>query len=106
MRTFSYILMIVLMAMQFMPCSDKVSSVRGAGSIRLETVKKSASENHKSDRCTPFCTCSCCAAQVIPQPSLKIALNISVFSPTYVDHYRENYIDISLPIWRPPQLVA
>lgn len=100
------ILSLIVLAMSCMPCRDDI--VIKPGKNRIEFVKSSSSqqENHKTDVCSPFCTCSCCAT-----------INFS-FTHFFVDDivfYNTKHIaafvpslfrKVALPIWQPPQLVA
>lgn len=105
MRLFSSILIIIIMAIHLVPCSDAYALAKK--NTDTEFVKKGADQQHeKSDECSPFCSCSCCAIPSIAQSRLTITLHPPFFPPHYPEYPRGNFIDISLPIWQPPQLIS
>ncbi|WP_394341550.1 DUF6660 family protein [Pelobium manganitolerans] len=100
------ILTIVILAMHFLPCSDAFALNK---SSRYESVQQSADneDTHKAfDECTPFCSCACCAIPSVTQAQIAIKLHVPDYSNTYRPHTPGNFIDVSLPIWQPPQLIS
>jgi hypothetical protein len=103
MKFLAFIMAILVLAMSVMPCADSANAISKA-----KTEFKKASHqcgNSKSDICSPFCQCACCAGfTIIYRNSLFTAISfavnkqISSFLPSEV-------IDITLPVWQPPQLV-
>lgn len=105
MKSMSFILMIIILAMQFMPCTD--NNLSNKGIAKLELIKKDTGQHqNKPDACSPFCTCSCCAMHVITRSSLKITLHPPLYSPEYSECPTGGFMDVSLPIWKPPQLIS
>lgn len=96
---------ILVLVLSIMPCADKgvVSNEYKAKTV----VKKSSHQQSdpQQDDCSPFCHCSCCGtfspnhfiAALSHIPSYQ-SISRSSFLPAYI-------IEISLPIWQPPQLV-
>ncbi|MDE3185061.1 MAG: hypothetical protein KGM16_16745 [Bacteroidota bacterium] len=94
---------VIVLAMSVMPCADDANAM-----IKVKTEFKQAShqqDNPKNDACSPFCQCSCCVGFTIshfpssfPLISFTVKKQISSFLPSEV-------IDITLPVWQPPQLV-
>lgn len=92
--------------MSCMPCRDNI--VLKPGKNKIEFVKSSngKQQNHNTDECSPFCSCTCCACINISFTQVtadKIILNsnnhFSVFIPSFVRK-------VALPIWQPPQIAA
>jgi len=72
------------------------------------TIEKSASQNdsdHKDgDTCSPFCSCNCCAGLAFLVSAIKVSPVIHVPAKMYSGYLSSAAIEISLPIWQPPQL--
>lgn len=103
MRLFSSILIIIIMAIHFVPCSDAFVSAKK--NTQSEIVKKGADQQKdKSDECSPFCSCACCAIPSVAKPLFTITLHPPSFPPHYPEYPQGNFIDVSLPIWQPPKL--
>ena len=93
----------MVLAMSVMPGTNDDTAMS-----KVKTEFKKAShhqDNPKSDICSPFCQCACCAGFTIshfpssfPVVSFTVNKQISSFLPSEV-------IDITLPVWQPPQLV-
>jgi len=94
---------VMVLAMSVMPCADDVNAMS-----KEKTEFKQAThqqDNPISKVCSPFCQCSSCVGFTISHsPSLfpvitpTVNKQISSFLPSEV-------IDITLPVWQPPQLV-
>lgn len=102
MKLFSFIWIIIIMAAYLVPCSD-VSIVEG--NTKYESVKNTA-DNHqnKTDECSPFCSCSCCSLPTVAQTFFTVAFHPPFYSPVYKDYRQGEFVNVSLPIWQPPQL--
>ena len=88
-----------------MPCAD----IKGAGNT-TELIKSAQdqqnSQHSDADACSPFCTCSCCASVNFKMPHIavtKVAFGSPSKDATFIS---SEIVDISLPIWQPPQLKA
>ena len=88
-----------------MPCNDFASS--GNAVVILQATHDHQDNQHGyEDACSPFCTCSCCTGvnfKTQRAADTKISFEISSKNPTYIS---PKAVDISLPIWQPPQLKA
>lgn len=64
-------------------------------------------DHHRdADACSPFCTCACCASvnfKALHSPDTKIPLGLNSKNAIVIP---SEIVDISLPIWQPPQLNA
>lgn len=104
MKFFTLIMAFLVLALSCLPCADK--DCVGKDDVKT-ALTKSADETHKShdDSCSPFCHCSCCSSYLVAQ-----SIPFFTFNRTYSSAYFETLVDddlieISLPVWQPPQLV-
>jgi hypothetical protein len=104
MKFLAFIMASLVLVMSVMPCAD--TNAMNNSHVKTELSKASHQHhNQSSDACSPFCHCACCAGvtinhffssfTVIPLPVNK---QESSFLPSDI-------IDITLPVWQPPQLV-
>lgn len=90
------------MAAHFVPCTD-VSIMEG--NAKYESVKKTTEQHqNKTDECSPFCTCACFSLPTVAQTLFAVAFHPPIYPPAYTDYRQGEFINISLPIWQPPQL--
>ncbi|MDV3956682.1 hypothetical protein J2O08_16555 [Elizabethkingia anophelis] len=85
-------------------CSD--ASVY-TGNTQTTVQKDSHSQDdHHSDLCSPFCTCSCCGMHITA--TNFAVLSISTVSPVYYDKIVSSPVmsafDITYGIWQPPKI--
>ncbi|WP_312697803.1 DUF6660 family protein [Sphingobacterium mizutaii] len=107
MRFASVILMVYVMVLTFIPCSDRMTESHTH--LHSGTEQSSHQEQHdcSKDSCTPFCTCSCCG----------ISLTVANFHVFNLEKPIESYANIDLTekeyplvsndqenIWQPPQV--
>ena len=90
------------MASYLVPCSD-VSIMEG--NAKYNAVK-STTDNHrnKTDECSPFCSCACCSLLTLAQTLTVIAFHPPIHPPVYTEYRQGEFINVSIPIWQPPQL--
>lgn len=102
MKPFSLICVILVLVLNFVPCADAQETVDQHSSFSSQQSEKEHA-HPAVDSCTPFCHCSCCASSSVVQ---LFYLNI-ILLPEYpgepIPYFSRNYVDISLPIWQPPQ---
>jgi hypothetical protein len=53
-----------------------------------------------------LCICSCCSVAPIPSPTIAVETLVERVHPVPASVYTGQLLDISLPIWQPPQLIA
>jgi hypothetical protein len=86
-----------------MPCSDAALLKETKG--QPETVKTSHQQEHdKTDACTPFCHCACCAGFSVNHTLAVITATTVYAEIPKTDFLPSQIIEIILPIWQPPQI--
>lgn len=95
-----------LSSLSVYPCSDNDECEIN---YKMEISKNDSQEkqNHNTEHCTPFCTCSHCPASAIHQHFASLTFNINLPSCEHnpVNHYTSVYTEeISLAIWQPPKI--
>jgi len=93
-----------VMLLSFMPCSDEGAGSKGK-EFNAEITKGEAANGNHNDACSPFCQCSCCAGFSINHNITTFSSLEKISAHVYCSYLPENLIEISLPIWQPPQLV-
>jgi hypothetical protein len=105
MKFFAFIMAILVLALSIMPCADGAIAMNQT-EIKTEISKTTHQHdvpNH--DICSPFCHCACCSAvTVIPFISI-INTELAISDKTKAAFLPSQVIDITLPVWQPPQLV-
>lgn len=96
---------VVVITISCFPCNDAAcESVTYQTELKLDNQTGCPAESHHADACTPFCNCSCCATafyeNVNALPAHTITFQTTNKQPFVSDHA----LDISLPVWQPPQL--
>lgn len=103
-KSFFFILSCFMLYLSCLPCGDSVEC-----NIKTE-MKIAAADNqqqheHQPEACTPFCTCSCCAASAFYSPLFKIQASKIVFlREKHPLHNEDAKTDIYSAIWQPPKL--
>jgi hypothetical protein len=64
-------------------------------------------ENHGDvDLCSPFCHCTCCATYTVINNVVTLPERTEVaLCPVFTEYLSADLIEISLPVWQPPQLI-
>jgi hypothetical protein len=106
MRLFSLILAVIVLFLNTFTCTDGLEHVR-ENSVEFSNCNHQSSHEEHKDTCSPFCQCACCAVTCIVYDNLVFHPHyIAIFPSELVSLSRdESLLDISLPIWQPPQLL-
>jgi len=115
MKSISFILGILILALALKPCADgfcvdDAETDTEICTVHICDVEKSQDDhtNDYDDSCAMFCVCSCCGVLVLHQElpvvtvNSKIKISTQVYSQ-YESHYR---FDMLHSIWQPPQFVS
>jgi hypothetical protein len=100
----AFILATMVLWFSLMPCNDV--DCAGGSRAQLASSSQHNPDNQHEDACSPFCTCACCANVSFKMPQtavLKAPFPISSKNAIYIS---TEIVDVSLPIWQPPQLKA
>lgn len=90
-----------------MPCADGGYAMK-MSKQKIEIVKSPAqkTDNTDNDLCPPFCHCGCCTSVSINACFTSVDTPPLVQLKKVPSYLPGNIIEISLPIWQPPQLIA
>jgi len=105
MRLLSIFCVLLVMALNMVPCADAHESV--APSLTAAVAAAATEDGHSDqadDACTPFCHCSCCAASVVLKIESSLAAPFPVHQILSLPHLTSRSIDVSLSVWQPPKL--
>lgn len=101
MRVAAIILVFIIIALSCVPCSDAPAFLTKA---KQEISKTQNHSDSKSDQCSPFCICSCCAGFYVNHTFFQYSsLNI-LSKPTYAAFLPYFIVEFPSAIWQPPQL--
>lgn len=104
MKLVALFLSILLFTLNYIPCKDVVSSEKNTQD-NIEFAGSHSSDKHGDDDCSPLCVCNCCSVPSIPSTPINIVAHVVPNKIKHVIGYNEQLLDISLPIWQPPQLL-
>jgi hypothetical protein len=102
MKILSLICIIVVLALNCVPCADAYESEVVQTVV---TVGGHQDAPVHTDECTPFCHCSCCASTVVVRLIASPAVPFKINNFSYVPHFAGASLDVDLPIFQPPKLV-
>jgi len=93
-----------MLYLSFLPCGDSIEC-NAQTELSIKANDNHQQHEHQSEACTPFCTCSCCAASAFYSPLSKIhASKIVLLSEKHPLLNEDAKTDIFSSIWQPPQL--
>ena len=102
MRLLSLICVIVVLVLNLVPCADMPETA----DQNITTLQQHSDTSHDhpfTDTCSPFCHCSCCANSSIVKMMYLNSVPFTEYSKTAIPYIQRSYLDLSLPIWQPPQ---
>lgn len=103
MKFFAFIMAIIVLVLSCMPCTDTFAMT--TRKAKTEITKSPASHNQPSDACSPFCQCACCAGFSVYHSLNRFAIiEVMVINQHYSSYLPSEIIEVSLPVWQPPQL--
>lgn len=107
MKVTAIFLTILLFALNFIPCRDAVAANTKSSHSAVELPgSHNDSKDHDDDSCSPLCICSCCSLASMPSTTIVVETLDEKAHPVPASVYTSQLLDISLPIWQPPQLIA
>jgi hypothetical protein len=106
MKLFAFLMAFLVLALSIMPCADRGDAL-SSSKAKTELAKKANPQSDpQQDDCTPFCHCTCCACFSINHTVATIGILPVYSAQSQTAHLPSNLIDVALPIWQPPQLLA
>lgn len=112
-KWFTTILSLYLLGLSIWPCADEVQPIprQGHATVLAKADRSYPGSSHEHhDQCTPFCSCSCCAAIVtlLPQFSYKLTASVAI-KPVVATSFRytsPHWADTLSAIWQPPKITV
>ena len=107
MRLTSLLMAMLILILSCLPCADV--DAMPTPSVHSEITKSSQQQHQEhqgKDMCSPFCHCACCSTFSVVNVPLSLPQHVeAVEAPIYASAIPDEVIEISLPVWQPPQLV-
>lgn len=104
MKHISGILLIVLvMLLQFVPCSDSIALNRNIPGQSQFTEASGAHADPATDVCSPFCSCACCSIPVVVRPAPQSDTDIAVPFHNYTVYLMPILNKVPQAFWQPPR---
>ena len=103
MKFLAFIMAILVLALSLMPCAD-ANAVHDSCAKTELTAATHQQHNQAPDGCAPFCHCMCCAGFTISHLSSFTIISL-IANKQKGSFLPSEVIDITLPVWQPPQLV-
>ncbi|MBO9632618.1 MAG: hypothetical protein J7578_05825 [Chitinophagaceae bacterium] len=100
MRLIGYIVAMLVILLGFVPCAD----TPGPADHQSSAIQQSDEHEH-GEYCSPFCHCSCCATISITHQVQELIIPMDPFTAPNASPYTAAVLEVSIPIWQPPQLV-
>jgi len=95
-----------LLYLSCLPCSDS-TECNAKAEVKISASTNHQEHNHTKEACTPFCTCSCCAASAFYSVSSKIQVTKVIFRSEKYPLYNVAFnTGVYYSIWQPPKLAA
>jgi len=101
MRLLAFIGIVLILALNLVPCGDTVSVLDG--NAKIEQAHHQETNN---DNCSPFCNCACCSTASVIKDVLIVTVPFADHIPVLPAHLSGKFITVDLPIWQPPQLIS
>lgn len=100
------ILSLAMLYISCLPCSDKKEcNVRTEAKFSASNNNNHQQHKHNSEACSPFCSCSCCAASAFYSPFFKAQVNKIKFQSQSYPVYSVSFsTEVHNSIWQPPKL--
>ena len=104
-RIFASLLSIYILFLTAVPCCDEPlvdDPLHHTEMVQISTDNSSHADHF--DHCSPFCTCNCCASQIVVEHVI-MDFNIHFFIKQQNPEYTSTYIStLYYNIWEPPKI--
>jgi hypothetical protein len=103
MKFFVFMLSFYMLALNCFPCGDSQEcNLKQEQEISVTTSHQDHTPN--TETCTPFCSCSCCAASAFYQPVLY-AKTIPLDFQSFKFHNKADFSSYDFhSVWQPPKI--
>jgi hypothetical protein len=104
MKFFFFIMSFFFLYLSCLPCGDsKECNIKAP--TEISAADNHQEHNHAAEICTPFCTCSCCAASAFYSPFSKTQVNkVILFSQKFPLYNVAFTTEAHISIWQPPKI--
>lgn len=102
MRILSLICMLVVMALNCVPCADVHND-----EVAQTSVSSDEGGHHDfpvEDNCTPFCQCGCCGSHVITVIPHYAAEALVIIGKGSLFYTSKHFPNVGQSIWQPPRI--
>jgi hypothetical protein len=105
MKIFKLILSLYILTLSCFPCGD-VKECNDNEELKISAASDHKAHEHVTEACTPFCTCSCCAASTVFQyTAAAVETPKVIFASLKFPNYQvSSRPEISFSIWQPPKI--
>jgi len=103
MKIIAIILSFYVLALTALPCIE-VNKDLASHQIEISSQTQDTHNHGDTDRCSPFCTCNCCATSVIFQEYLVQLNSYSFYEKQYFPVSSNFFSDPLASIWQPPKI--
>ena len=104
MKLLAFIMAFIILAISIVPCADEESIATAGMNAISEQHTGDPHEDH-ADKCSPLCTCSCCAGFAFIGAASKVAVQLLVPARQYSPLTVSPTFTIHSAIWQPPRFV-
>jgi len=107
MKIAAIIMALLVLALSSIPCMDRAAFAKSTANTKtgVHQIDKHQQQQDHNDDCSPFCSCNCCAGFSINHQVPTVVKQFSLTLNKSVSFYNADIVEISLPVWQPPQLV-
>lgn len=94
---------LLVFSLSIMPCMDAFALNEDSAKTEISS-SDNCPDHNDADKCTPFCTCSCCAGFTISNAFFKTEAIYHGQAKAYNTYLPPVPTEVSLPVWQPPKL--
>lgn len=105
MKFFAVIMAFLVLTLSCLPCADDAFAVNTKANMEAIQQHNQQDNPDHNDACSPFCHCTCCAGFSLNHNSAAVSDLVIFCNKSFASYLPDNIIEVSLPIWQPPQLV-
>lgn len=93
-----------MLCMSCLPCGDS-EECNAKTEAKISATDDHQQHRHDAEACSPFCSCSCCAASAFYSPFAKAQVNKVMLSSEKFSLFNVAFTTEALNgIWQPPKL--